>query len=170
MKPLTTLIAATLAMAGAAAAQMPTQMPGQPQGPAGFGQVSPGSQVQPPSPMGQRGFTPPGAANLQALSGQWYYSHAGGTDRKPLQVQVDPSGRFQARGGSMVIQGEFQGMVGQAMVTSPDARGRGTLTAGLQLQFDGQCHISTMLYAQNGQPIGPGQMHVNHQPGAPCPT
>ncbi|MEL6567582.1 MAG: hypothetical protein AAFQ22_04125 [Pseudomonadota bacterium] len=160
MKRFTTLLAATvISLAGTAAAQMP-----------GFGQggqQQPGMQ-QPQNPNGQRGFTPPGATNLQSLSGGWYYSWQGGADQSPFQVQVDASGRFQARSSVTTIQGQFNGMAGQGMAVSQGQNGRPMQNA-VQLRFDGQCHIQVMMIGSNGRPAGQGMFHVNHRPGEPCP-
>ncbi|MEM9739533.1 MAG: hypothetical protein AAF829_06655 [Pseudomonadota bacterium] len=162
MKRLTTLLAATIAFTGAASAQMPGMGQGQQQQ---FGM----GLTQPYGGYSQRGFTPPGAANLSKLSGTWNYTIPNGRGAEVFQAQVDATGRFMARSNNTTIQGQFSGMSGQGVAMTPGQNGR-PMQNGVQLRFDGQCHIQVTLIGQNGRPFAQGMMHVNHSAGAPCPN
>jgi hypothetical protein len=170
MKRLNILLAAAVAFTGAASAQMQGQGQGYGQG-YGQQQQQPGMGLTQPQGgyNNQRGFTPPGAANLSSLSGNWNYTIPNGRGVETFQAQIDGSGRFMARSQTTAIQGQFNGMSGQGMAVSPDRNGR-PMQNRVQLQFDGQCHIQLVMIGQNGRPFAQGTVHVNHGPGAPCPN
>ncbi len=172
---------ASVTLAAAAGAQVPGGSYGQP----GYGAPQAGPTFNQPTlnqpsfnqqgfgqPVGpQPGYAQPVAGGMQALSGDWYYSYAGGADQQPMQAQVDTSGRISVGGSAFIIQGQFQGSAGQAqMHTRARGRdGRPQQTMNLALQFDGGCHIHVTM-SSNGQNAGQGMLHVNHKPGAPCPN
>jgi hypothetical protein len=179
MKRIALAALAFTSIAGAAIAQVPGGGFGQPSfGPAqqqqpgfaqpGYGQPGFPPQGQPQQGFPQQGYGQPAGPNLQALSGSWYYSYAGGADTQPMQAQVDGAGRLSVRGGSLTIQGQFQGAQGQAQIVTAGRDGRPQAPMNMALQFDGGCHIQVTMFA-NGRNAGQGMVHVNHQPGAPCP-
>lgn len=158
MKRFTALFAAAIAAVSAASAQMP----GQGQQPSyGMPQQN---LTQPMGGYAQRSFTPPSQVNLQSLSGQWFM----GNDAEPLQAQVDPSGRFIARGRIVTLQGQFRGMAGQGTSKTTSRNGR-PIQDRAQFQFDGQCHIAVVVINRQNRPIFQSNIHVNHRAGQPCP-
>ena len=161
MKRLNVLLAAALAFTGAASAQVSGY---------GHGQHQPGYGQQQPGSYSQRGFTPPGAANLSQLSGTWNYTIPTGRGAEAFQAQVDATGRFVARSSTTMIQGQFNGMSGQGVAMSSGGNNGRPMQDGVQLRFDGQCHIQVTLIGQNGRPFAQGMVHVNHGPGEPCPN
>ncbi len=176
MKKLFSLIAAA-ALAGSAAAQMPQhgrdQMPNPgtnqmyQQGGYGAPQQQP---VHGQQGYGHQGFAGPGSVNYSSLGGKWHMTFNGQNDPAPVAAQVDAQGQFMVRIGSVTWHGQFNGMVGQGVSTSPKRNGRGMDQFPIRLQFDGQCHIQVQGFLQTGQPIGqPVFVHVNHLAGQPCP-
>ena len=175
MKTRLSLLAAAAMMAATASAQGYGQQPGYP----GGGMVQPqqpyGQQPYGQQPYGQPGFGA-GGGSFQSLSGQWYYSSPQtGNDAAPWQAQVSANGQIQASqrspNGVSQIQGQFNGMMANTMVTTPNLRQRGKVNrSNLRLQFDGQCHVHAMFIDQRGQPMGQATFHVNHKAGEPCPN
>ena len=86
-------------------------------------------------------------------------------------ISISGNGAFSGSGRSgygdnLQISGVLNGTAGEFTLTAPAA---GLMFAG-RLQWDRGCHISFQTYDMNGSPAGQGQMHVNHAPGAPCPS
>jgi tRNA A-37 threonylcarbamoyl transferase component Bud32 len=100
-----------------------------------------------------------GQSGVAALSGTWIDGEAQAT----YQVQVNPDGSFSGSGNvagePAQIQGGFQGNTARYVVVAGGMQYPGGL------QWDGQCHLNWRTDDGAG-----GQLHVNHPPGAPCPT
>ena len=115
-----------------------------------------------------------GAAGYQALSGQWYYSSPQfGTDTTPWLIQVSPNGQFQGTQqtpkGPLRMQGQFNGMMANAVYSEPPKRPGTPSSSNIVLQFDGQCHVQVAFVDQRGRPINQATFHVNHKASEPCP-
>lgn len=103
----------------------------------------------------------------QSLSGYW--NDGIGT---VYTINMDRSGNFRGSGTSadgvgLSISGALNGTNGSYVVSAPSL---GISLKG-NLQWDRGCHLKFATYGPYGQTImEQGQMHVNHAPGAPCPT
>jgi len=104
---------------------------------------------------------------VQALSGNW--NHDGGG---VLNVSVNRNGNFSGSGRSSdgfntSIRGSISGTNGSYTITVP--------AAGMSLDgrfvWDRGCHLNYQTFDPTGSYIAEqGQLHVNHAPGAPCPS
>lgn len=86
-------------------------------------------------------------------------------------VSVSDNGAFNGSGQSsygyqLQLSGRLNGTSGEFVLNVPSA---GTTFTG-RLQWDRGCHINFQTYDMSGSLAGQGQMHVNHPPGAPCPS
>jgi serine/threonine protein kinase len=86
-------------------------------------------------------------------------------------VNVSDTGAFSGSGQSsygysLQLSGQLNGTSGEFALNVPNAGARYTG----RMQWDRGCHISFQTYDMSGSPAGQGQMHVNHAPGAPCPS
>ena len=109
---------------------------------------------------------PPPPPPVRALNGQW-------NDGSGIvyDIRMSDSGQFSGDGygmdgGYYTIRGSLSGSNGTYVVSAP--------AMGLSLQgrasLDRQCHISYQTFDPSGTTIvAQGQMHVNHNPGEPCP-
>jgi len=107
----------------------------------------------------QQGSSGGAQTGVAALSGTWIDAQAQAT----YSVQVNPDGSFSGSGTvagePASIQGGFQGQMARYVVVAGGMQYPGGL------QWDGQCHLNWR--TDDG---GGGQLHVNHAPGAPCPS
>lgn len=109
---------------------------------------------------------PPVTPQYQPLNGEW--NDGQGTI---YDMRVSSNGRFSGQGYGMngayyELSGSFSGTSGSYVVSSPamgmSLRGR--------VSWDRGCHINYQTFDPSGNTIvAQGQMHVNHQPGGPCP-
>ncbi len=86
-------------------------------------------------------------------------------------ISIGGNGAFSGSGRSgygdnLQISGVLRGTNGEFTLTAPDA---GLMFSG-RMQWDRGCHIGFQTFDMSGSPAGQGQMHVNHAPGAPCPS
>ncbi|ABI76438.1 protein kinase [Hyphomonas neptunium ATCC 15444] len=86
-------------------------------------------------------------------------------------VSVSDNGAFSGAGQSsygytLQLSGQLNGTSGEFSLNAPNSGGRYTG----RMQWDRGCHISFQTYDMSGSLAGQGQMHVNHAPGAPCPS
>lgn len=101
------------------------------------------------------------------LSGSW--NDGLGTT---YSMRVQGNGRFSGTGRSrdgfsLRLSGSFSGNNATYNVQAPEIG----LSFDGRMAWDGNCHISFQTFDQSGQSIiEQGQMHVNHAPGAPCPS
>ena len=108
----------------------------------------------------------PRPSGYPSLSGQW--NDGLGT---VYAMQVGSNGRFSGTGYSvdgtaLQLSGGFSGTNASYTVTAP-AMG---ITLNGRMVWDRGCHIDFQTFGPYGQSvIEQGRMHVNHQPGAPCP-
>lgn len=117
-----------------------------------------------PDPVRPDPVTPVQPSRFAAFNGYWTDDFGG-----RWNIKVDTSGRVRgvASGGPLAgseMIGEFSGNQFQFAIGNAYGSGGG---AG---RFDGGCHINY----QTLDPYGSGRtidatLHVNHQPGAPCP-
>jgi hypothetical protein len=113
----------------------------------------------PPSPP-----PPPAEPDYASFGGYW-------TDdfQNTLQVQVSSGGTVvgQAISGPLYgysLAGQFNGsnfafQIGNAYGVAGGSTGK----------YDGGCHIRYTTTDAYGNATGSAQLHINHQPGAPCP-
>ncbi len=106
------------------------------------------------------GPNPPPPPPQNPLSGNWVDAE----NQASYTVQVASDGSFNATGSAqgepVTLQGAFQGQTAQYVAVASGAQYPGTM------QWDGQCHIDWRMSDGSGG----GRLHVNHPPGAPCPT
>jgi len=101
------------------------------------------------------------------LSGNW--NDGLGT---VYNMRVQSNGRFSGSGRSrdgfsLRLSGSFSGHNATYTVQAPEM----DLSLEGRMVWDGDCHISFQTFGPYGQNIvEQGQMHVNHAPGAPCPS
>lgn len=118
-----------------------------------------------PTPPGPTPPPTPPTSPYEQLNGSWDDSL--GT---VYNIRIDRNGSFSGNGISgdgiaLTISGGFNGSAGSYLLTAP-ALG---MSFNGDLQWDRGCHISyatTDVYGNYVQ----GQLHVNHQPGEPCPA
>lgn len=109
---------------------------------------------------------PPEVSMYSDLNGRWD-DGLGNT----YSVSISDNGAFGGTGQSsygygLQLSGRLNGTSGEFVLNAPAA---GTSFTG-RMQWDRGCHISFQTYDMNGSLAGQGQMHVNHAPGAPCPS
>lgn len=107
-----------------------------------------------------------GSSPYADLSGQWDDGSG-----NVYNVNVSGNGSFSGSGQSsygynLQISGKLNGTSGDFALSAPSAG----LNYQGRLQWDQGCHISYQTYDMSGSFAGQGQMHVNHPPGAPCPS
>lgn len=101
------------------------------------------------------------------LSGNW--NDGLGTT---YSMRVQDNGRFSGTGRSrdgfsLRLSGSFSGNNATYTVQANEIG----LSFDGRMAWDGNCHINFQTFDQSGQSIiEQGQMHVNHSPGAPCPS
>lgn len=106
------------------------------------------------------------SSGYSQLSGQWDDGLG-----NVYSVRVNNNGSFSGSGQSnygygLQLNGRLNGTSGDFTVAAPSA---GLALSG-NMQWDRGCHISFQTYDVSGNLVSQGQMHVNHAPGAPCPT
>lgn len=111
-------------------------------------------------------YSPPPPSIYADLNGQW---DDGLGNRYSINIGRD--GAFNGTGQSVYgypleISGRLNGAAGEFVLNAPSAGMRFTG----RLQWDRGCHVNFTTYDMNGSLAGQGQMHVNHAPGAPCPS
>ena len=106
-----------------------------------------------PSPPSPPEPPPPPPNPYQALNGQWIHDLGG-------------SG-ISSDGFNSSLRGQMSGRNGTYTVMAPQLG----LTLNGRFVWDGECHLNYQTYDATGSYIAEqGQLHVNHQPGAPCPS
>jgi serine/threonine protein kinase len=124
--------------------------------------VQPAPTPLPPPPPPRP--SPPTGPNYSAMSGYWtddFYN--------VIQVRVTNGGTVtgQFSSGPLAgynLAGQFNGYNFQYQIGTALGVAGGSVGA-----FDGACHIRYQLTDAFGNPAGTAQLHINHQPGAPCP-
>ena len=106
----------------------------------------------------------PAGADYSALSGDWL---DGAGDHATVTVSAD--GRFSGSGQTpqgqpLTISGALNGMAGEVSMTA-----NGGVVNGA-IQWDGGCHLNFQTASAAGDYRVDNQFHVNHAPGAPCPS
>jgi hypothetical protein len=86
-------------------------------------------------------------------------------------ISISGNGAFSGPGQSsygygLQLYGRLNGASGEFSLTALNTGARYTG----RMQWDRGCHISFQTYDMSGSLAGQGQMHVNHAPGAPCPS
>lgn len=113
------------------------------------------------------GIEEPETSSFSSLSGQW--NDGLGT---VYSMNVRSNGRFSGTGYAvdgtpLILSGSFSGTSARYTV---EARSMGISFNGT-MQWDQGCHINFRTMDPTGQSVlEQGQMHVNHQPGGPCPS
>ncbi len=107
----------------------------------------------------------PNASGVQALSGVWK-DGAGSV----YNMQVNGNGAFTGGGRNgygynVRMDGQFNGTSGTYTLTVPEA---GMIFSG-SMNWDSGCHVSFQTRDDTNSVIDQGNMHVNHEPGGPCP-
>ncbi|MAN45957.1 MAG: protein kinase [Alphaproteobacteria bacterium] len=102
----------------------------------------------------------------QSLNGQWNDGIG-----SIYSMRVDNDGSFSGTGTSvdgysLELSGRLNNTNGFYTVTAPAA---GVSLNG-RLQWDRGCHINFQTLDAYNNIVEQGQMHVNHQPGGPCPS
>ena len=110
---------------------------------------------------------PPVSTNpYQSLNGRWMLDLGGSST-----VTVSPSGSFSGSGQSSdgfrtTIRGSISGVNGTYTVTAPDVG----MSFNGRFVWDRGCHLNYQTFDPSGSYVmEQGTLHVNHQPGAPCP-
>lgn len=108
----------------------------------------------------------PQASGYGQLSGQWDDGLG-----NVYSVRVSGDGGFSGSGQSsygygLQISGRLNGTSGEFTVSAPSA---GQSYAG-RMQWDQGCHLDFQTFDMSGSLVSQGRMHVNHAPGAPCPS
>lgn len=99
------------------------------------------------------------------LNGQWLDDNGG-----VIAITMGNDGHFSGNGRTgqgmnIGIEGAFAGTGADYAVTN------GTFTLRGQIAWDGRdCHLNFRTLMPDGSIADQGQFHVNHSPGAPCPT
>ncbi len=106
------------------------------------------------------------SSGIQVLSGQW--DDGAGTI---YDVRVSSNGAFSgggmnAYGYNVRIDGQFNGVNGNYTLSIPQI---GMVFAGTA-QWDRGCHVDFQTRDSVNSLVDQGRMHVNHEPGAPCPS
>jgi hypothetical protein len=110
---------------------------------------------------------PPPQHPYEALNGQWLHETGGVST-----VTVSRSGSFSGSGRSSdgfntTIRGQISGVNATYTVTAPQL---GVVVNG-RFVWDRGCHLNYQTFDPTGSYVAEqGQLHVNHQPGAPCPS
>ena len=110
--------------------------------------------------------TPPPTTGYRQLSGRW--NDGLGT---VYAMQVRSNGQFSGTGNAvdgtaLQLSGSFSGNSGTYTVSAPAVG----ISLNGRLEWDQGCHIGFQTFDPYGQTVlEQGQMHVNHQPGGPCP-
>jgi len=107
-----------------------------------------------------------GTSALGALSGQW--NDGLGTI---YSVRVGNDGSFSgggrnAYGYNVQLSGRFSGTNANYTLSVPDIG----MSFGGSMQWDRGCHINFETRDAANNVVERGQMHVNHEPGGPCPA
>ena len=109
----------------------------------------------PPSPP------PPPPVPYAHFSGIWYWD-----DGSNVRVSVNRSGQFSYNWPDSNVSGQFNGSRGEFTQTAHDQSG---FLVGPMIQVD--CHIEFQVYLPDRVTlVGGGRIHINHMPGAPCPS
>lgn len=110
---------------------------------------------------------PPPPPPYQSLNGQWLHElGANYSIRVSRNGSISGSG-VSSDGYNVQISGRFSGNSGTYSMTAP-ALG---LTLNGKMQWDRECHVDYTTYDPYTQAaIDQGRFHINHQPGAPCPS
>ena len=86
-------------------------------------------------------------------------------------MRVGNNGSFSGEGYGMSgeyyrLSGSLSGAAGTYSVSAP---GMGMTLSG-RISWDRQCHLMYQTFDPSGTTVvAQGQMHVNHEPGEPCP-
>lgn len=105
-------------------------------------------------------------ASVSSLSGYWMDDQG-----QRYTMRVGNDGAFSGSGTNaygfpVQFSGRINGAAGSFTVTMP--------TAGMsfngRLQWDRGCHIDYQVFDQMNAVTDQGRFHVNHSPGAPCPS
>ncbi|WP_155838219.1 serine/threonine-protein kinase [Hyphomonas beringensis] len=136
--------------------------------------MEPGSTPPPPPPCDgltgsayQECINPQEPVSMyQSLNGQWNDGIG-----SIYSMRVSKDGSFSGTGTSadgyrLQMSGRMNGVNGSYTVTAPAI---GVSMNG-RLQWDRGCHISFQTFDAYNNVVAQGQMHVNHQPGGPCPS
>ena len=102
----------------------------------------------------------------EALNGEWVHD-MGGSSR----VTVSPSGRFSGSGiSSDGFQTTIRGQISGANATYTVYAAQLGISMSGRFVWDQGCHLNYQTFDPTGSYImEQGQLHVNHQPGEPCP-
>lgn len=103
----------------------------------------------------------------EALNGDWLHELGGA-----MSVRVNRSGSFSGSGVSSdgfstSIRGSISGVNATYTITAPEVG----LSVNGRFVWDRGCHLNYQTFDPSGSFVmEQGQLHVNHAPGAPCPS
>jgi len=105
------------------------------------------------------------SSGVQALSGVWK-DGAGSV----YNMQVSGNGAFTGGGQNgygynVRMDGQFSGTTANYTLSVPEA---GMIFSGT-MQWDSGCHVSFQTRDEMNSIVDQGNLHVNHEPGGPCP-
>lgn len=126
--------------------------------------IGPDNNIIPDDEIDYEPVSPP--SMYADLNGQWDDGLG-----NIYSISISGNGAFSGSGQSsygygLQLSGRLNGASGEFSLTALNTGARYTG----RMQWDRGCHISFQTYDMFGSLAGQGQMHVNHAPGAPCPS